>query len=374
MCRPSWRAETEAEWRRARGFRTAGDGKSRWSREEASAFYRTTLAEAGQIANKSVSSGFEETRKRTFEEFSAFIDKVGQGVTVENARGLDVLAFVHGRWIPAHRNRCRTVGESGEKIPSAAAIKAVIQHIAKSYAMLGRSDAENPGKEEAVKNYREGYRNDLHARGVKEKHARVFKESKVTDLIAFLEAKLKSVEGIPRCVVLMDKAAVLYLWESWARGKECGELEVGQIDFEAAESRPGWTKTIRQEPSGRVELSRDGTQTFIDSSVELLLALEQEKVPLGRGFLFRPLNKQRNGFEDEPLKSAALSRRVRKHLTDAGLFEGETLHSFRRSAVQNAAGIEGFDVKKLMQRGRWTSYAAFKVYVSEIEHCFARQV
>lgn len=372
LCRSDWRTETDAAWQRARGVEIACNTEQTWSEKEARAFYEKTLGEAGRIANKSVSSEFEDTRKRTFEEFSGFVGRVGQGLTVENARGIDVLAFVHGCWIPNHRNRCRTFSGTGEKIPSAAAIKAVIQHIAKSYAMLGRTDADNPGKEEAVRNYREGYRNELHASGVKEKRARVFKESKVTDLVAYLDAKLEGLAGISRCVVLMDRTAVLYLWESWARGKECGELEVGQIDFEQAESRPGWTKTVRQEPSGRVELRKEGTLTFIDSSVELLLALEQTKVPLGRGFLFRPLNKQRNGFQNEPLKSAALSRRVRKHLTDAGLYEGETLHSFRRSAVQNAAQIEGYDIGRLMQRGRWASYAAFRVYVSEIEHCFAR--
>lgn len=167
-----------------------------------------------------MSNGFEETRKRTFEEFSGFIDQVGQGLTIENARGIDVLAFVHGSWIPAHQNRCRTtdVG-TGEKIPSASAIKAVIQHIAKSYSMLGRADSENPAKEEYVKNYRDGYRNDLHARGVKGKRARVFKESKVTELVDYLEAKANGTIGVERCAILMDKAAVLYLWESWARGK-----------------------------------------------------------------------------------------------------------------------------------------------------------
>lgn len=71
-------------------------------------------------------------------------------------------------------------------------------------------------------------------RGVKEKRARVFKESKVTDLVQFLEAKVQGATGIDRCMLLMDKAAIQYLWESWARGKECGELEVEQIDFEAA--------------------------------------------------------------------------------------------------------------------------------------------
>lgn len=171
----------------------------------------------------------------------------------------------------------------------------------------------------------------------------------------------------------MDKAAILYLWKSWARGKECGELEVAQIDIDRRESRPGWSKTVQQEPSGCIGLAKEGQANFIDSSVELLLEMERRGYAAGRGFLFRPLNNQRNGFKDEALRPAALSRRVKKHLTEAGLYEGETLHSFRRSAVQNAAGIEAFDVARLMQRGRWTSYAAFRLYVAEIEGRFPRR-
>lgn len=145
------------------------------------------------------------------------------------------------------------------------------------------------------------------------------------------------------------------------------------MDFERAEAQPGWSKTVQKEPSGRVELRKEGPQSFVNNSVELLLAMEQAGVPTGRGYLFRPFNKQRNGFKDEALKSAALSKRVTKHLTSARLFEGEILHSFRRSAVQNAASIEGYDVARLMQRGRWASYAAFRLYISEIEHCFPRR-
>jgi hypothetical protein len=117
------------------------------------------LADAGRIANRSVSNGFEDARKRTFEEFQGFISKVGRGLTVENARGINVVAFVHGKWIPNHRQNFRTVvGLGEEKAVSASALQGVIGHLAKSYAMMGRKDAENPAKEKAVISYCEGYR------------------------------------------------------------------------------------------------------------------------------------------------------------------------------------------------------------------------
>lgn len=137
---------------------------------------------------------------------------------------------------------------------------------------------------------------------------------------------------------------------------------------------PGWSKTVREEPSGRIELtvSEEG-KTFLRCSAELLAEMKIQGVDTGKGFLFRPLNRSRTGFLDKPIKSPALKKRVQQHLAKADLFEGETLHSFRRSAVQNAAEIEGYDIKKLMRQGRWKNYAAFRLYVEEIEHRFVRR-
>jgi hypothetical protein len=74
---------------------------------------------------------------------------------------------------------------------------------------------------------------------------------------------------------------------------------------------PGWSKTVQNEPSGRIELKKSsGSMTFLEGSAELLAQMESEKIELGGGFLFRPLNRSRTGFKDEPLKSAALKRTV----------------------------------------------------------------
>jgi hypothetical protein len=106
----------------------------------------------------------------------------------------------------------------------------------------------------------------------------------------------------------------------------------------------------------------------------MIKEMERQGNDSKKGFLFRPLNRQRDGFEDVPLSSAALRKRVQSHLKDAGLFDGETLHSFRRSAVQNAAKMEGYDVARLMELGRWKSYAAFRLYIEEIEADFGRRI
>jgi hypothetical protein len=226
--------------------------------------------------------------------------------------------------------------------------------------MMGRKDSENPAKEESILSILDGYRNDLHDKGVREKRAKVMKDGKVKDLVQHMSDRIAAAEGIGRVILLMDRSAVLYLWKSWAPCKECGELETWQIDREKGVSLPGWSKTVQKEPSGRIEMAKNDHEiTVLQGSAELMHEMEKQGISPGRGYLFRSLNRDRTGFSDEPLKAAALKKRVQQHMAKADLFEGETLHSFERSAVQNAAEIEGFDVTKLVQSGQWSSYSAF---------------
>lgn len=334
--------------------------------------YAEALEEGGRLCRKAVSGGFEDERRKTFSEFGEFLTSIG--CEVEAAEGLDVVAFVQGWWLKNHQKNFRTrVGVDGEKVASASAVKAVIGHIAKSYSVMGVSDERNPAKCEAVRSYREGYRVDLRERGVREKRAKVMPKSKVEQLVAYLNREVTRSRGFDRCCAAMDRAIVLYLWETWARGKECGELERRQVDSEAGIVRPGWSKTVREEPSAEIHVeSGTDSETFIWAAGLLVHEMEAYGVDVGDGFLFRPANRQRNGFENVALSSGAMNRRIQRHMMRAGLHEGETLHSFRRSAVQNAAELEGYSVRRLMERGRWKSRAAFRVYVEEIASSFER--
>jgi integrase len=204
--------------------------------------------------------------------------------------------------------------------------------------MLGYTDAKNPAKTESVKNYRDGYRNRLHDQGVREQRANVMKPGKVADLAAYVESAIDKSDGIQRCCLIADLAIVHYLWETWSRGKECGELEARQVDSKGGIITPGWTKTQPTEGEDEIPVQRGGN--FMQAASRLVTSMEQLGYPIGNGYLFRPLSRNRNGFENEPLKSDAMRRQVQKHLKAAGLYEGETLHSFRRSAVQHSADIE----------------------------------
>jgi hypothetical protein len=148
----------------------------------------------------------------------------------------------------------------------------------------------------------------------------------------------------------MDWASVLYLWKTLARGKECKEIRQDQIDTAGGTVYSGWTKMVRQEPSARIELGvpgEKGRMTFLEAASELVRLRSNSGVDIGEtGCLFRALNCSRNGFEEKPITSSALRKRIQKRLQEAELYEGETLHSFRRSAMQHAAIELKYDVKK----------------------------
>lgn len=260
--------------------------------------------------------------------------------------------------------------QTGQSVASASAVRGVVKDISKSYTLLGFEGPSNPARSELVKSYRDGYGNLLHQQGVKVQRAKVFSESKLNALVEYLTEKLSTSEGMERCVVAIDRAAVLYLWETLARGKECGAVRQDQIDKEEGTVYPEWTKTIRHEPSARIELATPGAagrMTFLEAASELIRIMSDEGHDVGEnGHLFRAQTRNRNGFMNEPITSSALRKQVQKRLQDAGLFEGETLHSFCRSAVQHAAIELKYNVKKLMDLGGWKIYSSFRLYVEEI--------
>jgi hypothetical protein len=81
---------------------------------------------------------------------------------------------------------------------------------------------------------------------------------------------------------------------------------------------PGWSKTVRHEPSARIPLeqpSHGGRLSFIEASVELAKELEQFGDPLREDtYLFWAQNRARNGFSSGPISSSALRKRIQRRL------------------------------------------------------------
>lgn len=89
------------------------------------------------------------------------------------------------------------------------------------------------------------------------------------------------------------------------------------------------------------------------------------------GFLFKPLRSDRKGFEESALSSSSLGSRLRLHLTLAGLYEGESCHSFRRGTLQHAAA-QGADRPALQEFAQLRSAAVLERYLDTERHLETR--
>lgn len=376
MCRSAFQERSEEVLKRARGLEVGLPGTEKeLGEKEIESLYDVSLERVGAIAQRSTSSEFEASRRKTFDEFKEFLALTRRsGVSVMSAQPEDVCVFVEGYWRSKHQGNFRAADQqTGERLPSSSAIKNVLQYLSSSFEMLGRTGSENPVKGEIVRRYRDGHKRILYESGIKPKKAVVFEETKFNQLVEHLNKEIQRTQGTEKIRAMMDRAACCYLWESLARGKECGELREQQVRREEGVALPGWSKTVHEEPSRRVELHAEqasgGRITFLGALAILLEETERTGHGSQKGLLFRPLNRRRNGFEDVPLQASALGKRMKKHFAAAGLYDGESMHSFRRSGAQHAVRVLGFTKEKVMQLGGWASYSAMKGYITEvIEH------
>lgn len=269
-------------WKRVRGLNGEMAETEKWTEEETDWLYGKSMEWCAEIAGKSTAGDSKDAWRRIWDEYREFLGKNAYGVSVEMAGAEDVLAFIRGFWIPRHLDSCRTVAANGAKVVATATVKQVLQHVSKSYDLIGQ-DRNNPAKSELVRAFKEGYRKMLHGLGVREKKAVVFKEGKVEDLIQSLRDEINAKRiGIERCRLVMDLAAVLYLWETWVRGKECGTLERRQVHEAEGVVLPGWSKIVQQEPSSRIVVKTSGERlTFLEATAWLLKEMEIIGQPVG---------------------------------------------------------------------------------------------
>jgi hypothetical protein len=70
-------------WRKGRHIGEQLAAAETWDDEASEAVYARALREGAAIANLSVSSKFEESRRKTWNEYLEFLGKVGRGLSVK---------------------------------------------------------------------------------------------------------------------------------------------------------------------------------------------------------------------------------------------------------------------------------------------------
>ncbi|GIL91513.1 hypothetical protein Vretimale_18401 [Volvox reticuliferus] len=86
-----------------------------------------------------------------------------------------------------------------------------------------------------------------------------------------------------------------------------------------------------------------------------------------RCYVFRPFTRVGRSYREAPLSTEALEHRLDMPLKAAGLYGGETVHSFRRGSLQRALRT-GVSEADLMRLSHIRSIATLRRYVDPTRH------
>ena len=368
------------------------------SHAEQAEVYRSGLATAQQLLLGALAPATIARQDAAAVEFLGWLARCGRGRTAIDCTPDDLLIYMVTQWLPTHHAR-----GGGSVGPSA-----VKSHLSSISGLLmrsgrcGRYDAYtrlgNPCDSIWVDDFRAAYQRTQVLAGYTEVSAAPMSYNKYRSLVAYLwGAVARAISPLGQLVLLRDLLCVLVLWQTALRGHDVGKLGLGDFVDPVQPDRaypgfplpPPWqlgpagapSLAFRQRGTKTYKLSRAPLVVLAPNSAEPALCIprtlalylwwcRQPDAPPGSpvdDLLFRPLAPDQRGFKGTALRSASLAARLRLHLRAANLYEGETVHSFRRGSLQ-AAESAGEDVAALLGLGQLRSVATLSRYLDRNRH------
>jgi hypothetical protein len=353
--------------------------------------YSASLASADSIMQAANEPATVRQRELLGAELLAWLGGMplrhGFHVSMLNVEPSDLLVYMESYWIRQHVGSL--LPGVTQPVASPSGVNSVLSHLSTLFEFLGRhghydevAKTGNPVKSFLILRFKQGYGSTLQHDGYQEKSAVPLTADKVPLLIAHIDAlAASSAGGMELLTLSRDAVLLLYSWHSTMRGTEGGRLVIA--DFHTA---------------GRVQLFPDGFRPYTPAPEKLLILPthgtktnkrsrnHQDPVNLVRHedpnlcvirrlwsfmdmcflggqapetFVLRPLSPNGAGFKHAAYSSSSFNKsQVIKYLTAAGIYEGETGHSFRRGGLQHTAHVAGPLAAALQGRIRTPSILA----------------
>jgi hypothetical protein len=251
----------------------------------------------------------------------------------------------------------------------------------------------NPCRSQPVRAYVQGVAKQATSRGQSVTAARPLTAAKLCWLAQSLAARAADPDTSPRdrMLLLRDLVCALYMWLTATRGGDavrlrCDEfvtapgngLEVmssaGWAAVEAAGADPAasaprlyiWphqSKTCKQQrPPMQVVLPQPNPQhCFVRALGKYRLACAAAGHPL-------ELHLMRSERTGAAMTAQNLAGRLRGHMQLAGIYEGETLHSYRRGALQDAVHTQCWTELQAQLLGNIKAPAILQLYLDRNRH------
>ncbi|GIL93774.1 hypothetical protein Vretimale_78, partial [Volvox reticuliferus] len=360
-------------------------------------FYQRGLEKAQAVMDQALADSTRDRQDAAAAELQSWLSGAGAGTTLLDASPEDLLVYLEEWWLPNHPGR-------KQEAAGPQAVKGVLSALSGWFSRAGRvgpfdpvSRTGNPCECPWVSDYRKGYTRLQMVGGYEEVSAVPMTEEKYGHLCQYLLDQAASATDVADTLTsLRDLLCVQFMFQSTYRGYDVGKLALGDFCHPDYPDRADWrlplpppqewppgatyrlcirergTKTSRIQRAPAVYLQSNPTCPARCFPRTLALYMWRARQPDADGFqvvdhLFRPLRPNRLAFKEEPLSSSALGARVRRHLHAAGLYEGETNHSFRRGALQ-AAAQQGLDESALKALGQIRSSAVLARYTDPTRH------
>jgi hypothetical protein len=326
-------------------------------------------------------------------EFASWLSSMPSesGKTLDNCCPGDLLVYMEDHWLPRHPG---TMLPNGERVASPSGVNGVLSNLSTAFGLLSRhgeyNDATgkgNPVLSSEVGLYRQGYKNQVWREGYQEGSAVPMTESKYRALISFMDGLCDSKSSVvEQLCIERDVCLYMYAWESSLRGKDAGKITLQDffdsrgvlldlyslVDVVEGFSLciiPNGTKTVkgRRAEAQCFDMTEDTQFCFLSRLLSYVHHCKGAGFPITT-YVFRPLDGTRKGFKEQAYMSSGLWHSIVKYLTLAGLFEGETAHSFRRGGLQAAFYTGSAAFTAVQERAQLKSPGIVKRYLNTARH------
>jgi hypothetical protein len=312
----------------------------------------------------------------------------GSGVHMGNCSPYDVLGFMETEWVT---KRGKTEHADGKTRCSYSYAKSTLSLLNDHFSSMGRVGEwepsrpwRNPCESWAVRQWRKGYEKQEWHAGVEPIGAFPISAEKLCSLLDALRAESRGPPGsfryrVSHLLLMRDMALFAYLYESHQRGGEGARLRAQDLDPSPCRwdslsppagvvAYPNGTKVCQRRNAGSIKLlpGVDARYCWMRLLLEFISACTEAEMPLPVGMpFFVASNPKRDGWGVTPLSTSGAMSRLKDELSRHGLYEGETMHSFRRGGIQGSQR-DGVSDTSNMEKSLIRTKRVFETYASTV--------
>lgn len=301
----------------------------------------------------------------------------------------DIVVYLESCFLHQHG---RQTAADGTSCPAPSTVSSTVAHLSTRLQQLGCRGpwdwvtcSGNPCNSMEVRTFKGGYSNEMQELGFSPTAAKPLSEDKLQQLVQCLAAEAAEAQqraDQPWYVAVLlwrDACITQYLWDSKRRPAELSKTQTAQVEVTSSavgssrvQAHPQISKMCHASQGSRVPRPVDVQGPAGQQLASLLLQYMQCVQQSGRGlgrYLFSPLHPSRLMLQTEQgLSTAAMGQRIIGHLKRLGLYEGESLYSIKRGAMQHDFFVAGKSLAAIGTAADIDTMAVVQAYVDPTRH------